>query len=78
MFSLATNLVVASITVNAVASMGGGAAGWRNVAIVYAIIGLIVNTISVLSVKELPEEEDGKCACGEAFTAGSHQAAACQ
>ena len=57
MFSLATNLVVASITVNAVASMGGGAAGWRNVAIVYAIIGLIVNTISVLSVKELPEEE---------------------
>lgn len=62
MFSLATNLVVASITVNAVASMGGGAAGWRNVAIVYAIIGLIVNTISVLSVKELPEEEaeDGK------------------
>lgn len=57
MFSLATNLVVASITVNAVASMGGGAAGWRNVAIVYAIIGMIVNTISVLSVKELPEEK---------------------
>ena len=32
------------------------------VAIIYAVIGLIVNTISVLSVKELPEEElnDGK------------------
>ena len=37
--------------------MGGGAAGWRTVAIIYAIIGLIVNTISALSVKELPEEE---------------------
>jgi GPH family glycoside/pentoside/hexuronide:cation symporter len=27
------------------------------VAIVYAIIGLIVNTLSFFSVKELPEEE---------------------
>lgn len=56
MFSLATNLIVASITVNAVQALGGGSAGWRNVAIIYAIIGLIVNTISVLSVKELPDE----------------------
>lgn len=33
------------------------AAGWRMVAIVYvAVIGLVVNTISVFSVKELPEE----------------------
>ncbi len=30
---------------------------WRTVAIIYAIIGLVVNTISVFSVKELPEEE---------------------
>lgn len=58
MFSLATNLVVASITIKAVASMGGGAAGWRNVAIVYGLIGLVVNTISVLSVKEVPDEEE--------------------
>ena len=36
---------------------GGGAAAWRTVAVVYAIIGLIVNTISVFSIKELPEEE---------------------
>lgn len=44
--------------------MGGGAAGWRTVAIIYAVIGLAVNTISVFSVKELPEEElnDGKAA----------------
>ena len=33
------------------------AEAWRTVAIVYAIIGLIVNTLSVFSVKELPEEE---------------------
>lgn len=37
-------------------------AGWRTIAIIYAVIGLVMNTISVLSVKELPEEEldDGK------------------
>ena len=37
---------------------GGGAAGWRTVALIYAVIGLIVNTISVFSVKELPEADD--------------------
>lgn len=67
MFSLATNLIVASITVNLVGSLGGGAVGWRNVALIYAIIGLIVNTISVFSVKELPDselmdQEEGKTA----------------
>ena len=29
---------------------GGGAAGWRAVAIIYAIVGLITNTISTFSV----------------------------
>ncbi|NBJ94454.1 MFS transporter [Parablautia muri] len=57
MFSLATNLIVASITVGLVQNFGGGAAGWRTVAIIYAVIALIVNTISVFSVKELPPEE---------------------
>lgn len=57
MFSLATNVTVASITVGLVGNFGGGAAGWRNVAIVYGLIGLIVNTISVFSVKELSQEE---------------------
>lgn len=57
MFSLATNLVIASITTGAVAALGGGAAGWRNMAIICAVVGLIVNTISVFSVKELPESE---------------------
>ncbi|HIT90092.1 MAG TPA: MFS transporter [Candidatus Merdenecus merdavium] len=57
MFSLATNITVASITVGFVEKMGGGAHGWKMVAIIYAIIALIVNTISVFSVKELSEEE---------------------
>lgn len=57
MFSLATNLIVASITVGLVTKFGGGAAGWRTVAIIYALIALIVNTISVFSVKELSEDE---------------------
>ncbi|MDD6872972.1 MAG: MFS transporter, partial [Clostridiales bacterium] len=31
--------------------------GWRLIAIIYAVLGLITNTLSVFSVKELPEEE---------------------
>ena len=37
--------------------LGGGVAGWRTIAIIYAVVGLITNTASVFSVKELPEEE---------------------
>ena len=59
MFSLATNLIVASITVGLVGKLGGGAMGWRNVAIIYALIGLIVNTMSVFSVKEVVDEDEG-------------------
>ena len=57
MFAFATSLLIQSITLGAVTALGGGAAGWRTVAIIYAIIGLLVNTLSVLSVKELPESE---------------------
>ena len=39
--------------------LGGGAFGWRTIAIIYAVLGLIVNTISVFSVKELPEADEG-------------------
>lgn len=55
-FAFATSLLIQSITVEFVAFCGGAAA-WRTVAIIYAIIGLIVNTISGCSVKELSEEE---------------------
>ena len=58
MFSLVTNITVLSITVNLVTKFGGGAKGWRTVAILYAVIALIVNAISVFSVKEIPQEEE--------------------
>ena len=56
-FAFLTSLIIQSITVQFVRMAGGGAAAWRTVAIIYAVIGLIVNTISVFSIKELPEEE---------------------
>jgi len=56
-FAFGTSLLIQSVTVGFVAKLGGGAAAWRTVAIIYAVIGLIVNTISVLSVRELSEEE---------------------
>lgn len=56
-FAFSTSLLIQSVTLAFVDVFGGGAAGWRTVAIIYAIIGLIVNTISVFSVKELSEEE---------------------
>mgnify|MGYP000102320328 CR=1 FL=1 len=57
MFAFGTNLLIQSATVGGVALFGGGAVGWRTMAILYALLGLAVNTISVLSVKELPPEE---------------------
>lgn len=57
MFAFATSLLIQSITLGGVTALGGGAHGWRTIAIIYAIIGLAVNTLSVFSVKELPESE---------------------
>ena len=56
-FAFGTSLLIQSVTIWAVAACGGGAGGWRTVAILYALIGLVVNTISALSVKELSEKE---------------------
>lgn len=56
-FAFSTSLLIQSITVGFVDRCGGDAAAWRLVAIIYAVIGLVVNTISSLSVKELSEEE---------------------
>jgi len=63
MFSFGTNLLIQSITFGAVEALGGGAAGWRAVAIIYCIVGVITNSLSAFSVKELSDEElreDGK------------------
>ncbi len=59
-FAFVTSLIINTFTVQAVTTFGGGAAGWRNVAILYAVIAVIINTISVFSVKELPEEESAE------------------
>lgn len=56
-FAFATSLLIQSVTVGFVAALGGDAAAWRLVAIIYALIGLVVNTLSAMSVKELSEEE---------------------
>lgn len=74
-FAFSTSLLIQAITVGFVEKCGGDAAAWHLVAIIYAAIGLIVNTISALSVKELPEEElnEGEQA-GEAEKYGLVQA----
>ena len=57
-FAFATKIVIEAVTIFAVGWLGGGVMGWRLIAIIYAIVGLITNTYSVFSVKELPEADD--------------------
>ncbi len=61
MFAFGTSMLIQAVTVGLVARLGGGAAAWRTVAIIYTIIGVISNTLSVLSVKELSPEELSEC-----------------
>ena len=57
MFAVVTNIVMGFAVTGMVEKFGGGAAGWRTTALIFAIIGLVVNTISCLAVKELPDDE---------------------
>ena len=57
MFAFGTSMLIQTITVGCIAFFGGGASAWRTVAIIYAIVGVVSNTISVMSVKELTPEE---------------------
>ena len=56
-FAFGTSLLIQTVTIGAVTALGGDTSAWKIIAIIYAIIGLVVNTISVFSVKELPPEE---------------------
>lgn len=56
-FAVITYMLVMTVTVGLVESFGGGAQGWRLVAILYAVAALAINTFSVLSVKELPDDD---------------------
>ena len=57
MFAIVTNIVMGFAVTGAVEAFGGGAKGWRMIAIICALIGLVVNTISCLCVHELGESE---------------------
>lgn len=77
MFAFGTSMLIQTITVGCVAYFGGGSGAWRTVAIIYAIVGLISNTISVMSVKELSPEELAKDEDqGEQSTDGPAESAA--
>ena len=76
MFAFGTSMLIQTITVGLVAYFGGGAAAWRTVAIIYAIVGVISNTLSVMSVKELSPEElaEGEETAPEEMTEGEEVA----
>lgn len=57
MFAFATTMLIQTVTIVVVGHYGGGAEGWKVAAILYALVGLVANTVSCLSVKELPGEE---------------------
>lgn len=57
MFAFVTTMVIQTITFDVVANLGGEASAWKQVALIYAGVGLLANTISVFSVQEMPTEE---------------------
>lgn len=57
MFAFVTTMLIQTITIDVVAALGSDAAAWKQVALIYAAIGLLANTISVLSFNEMPTEE---------------------
>lgn len=61
-FAFGTSFAIQAVTVEAVRMMGGGAEGWRAVAIIYALIGLASNSLAAFSVRELTPEQltDGR------------------
>ena len=56
-FAFTTSTIIQAVTFGLVAYFGNTAAAWRIVALIYVVIGIISNTLSVLSVKELPADE---------------------
>ena len=59
-FAFTTSTIIQAVTFKLVEHFGNTASAWKIVALIYVIIGIISNTISVLSLKELPEEETHK------------------
>ncbi len=70
-FAFTTSTIIQAVTFGLVAHFGNTAAAWRIVALIYVVIGIITNTISALSLKELPEEEvkiENSSASAEKYT----------
>ena len=57
-FAVVASVLVMSITAVLVEQMGGDLAAWRNVAILFAVVLLIFNSLASLSCKELPPVEE--------------------
>lgn len=57
MFAMLAGIVIAGATPKLVGAFGGGAAGWRITAILYTVIMLAFNTLTVFSVKEIDTGE---------------------
>ena len=57
-FAFTTSTIIQAVTFGLVEHFGNDAAAWRIVALIYVVLGIISNTLSVLSVKELPEDEN--------------------
>ncbi|MBE5951945.1 MAG: MFS transporter [Lachnospiraceae bacterium] len=57
-FAFTTSTIIQAVTFGLVEHFGNTAQAWRMVALIYVIIGIISNTVSVLSLKELPEDEN--------------------
>lgn len=56
-FAFTTSTIIQAVTFGLVEHFGNTAQAWRIVALIYVVIGIISNTVSVLSLKELPEDE---------------------
>ena len=56
-FAFTTSTIIQAVTFGLVEDFGNDAAAWRTVALIYVVLGIISNTLSVLSLKELPEDE---------------------
>ena len=62
-FAVVASMIVMSVTVASVGALGGGMTGWRTVAVIYAVIFLIFNSLASLTCKEVAddgEEADSK------------------
>ncbi|MCQ2535261.1 MAG: glycoside-pentoside-hexuronide (GPH):cation symporter [Clostridia bacterium] len=57
-FAVLASVIVSASAVAVANAMGGGAAGWRNMAIIFALVFLVFNSLSSLVSKEVVENDE--------------------